>query len=1332
MTSTSDKDKTFYNIQRLHWIFAVSSVLLLAATVAMLVEDHFRSWKQYQRRSAKIGIQTDRWLQQAAEHQDGGLQPERLQRRILEQRSTYFAPDRGFPWLGKRWLELPVLDALNSPRKIETLWAEDLTQDYHSHQVLRYDRCTTCHQRIQSGWPGHADRPLYPPVRTLTLRMMLPETRAAPEDDREMEPPETADPSDADARSVERAFGLVVSDTGLRGEGHVTVVSVAPGSPASKAARPSGDQPLQSREEIEAMLMGAGETADPPDEPAGLWMGDEILEMNGVPLRSRQQWTTAVLTAWQGPSSGEEGSQLPEGEPVEETPDAAPASAITLTVRRGLEHPFASHPRLDLYVGASSPHPMADFGCTVCHGGQGSATSFAWASHTPDGEADRDRWRQEHRWFGNPYWPDPMLPARFVESACLKCHHHVTDLAATERFPQAPAAKLLQGYELILQHGCYGCHEITGVLEGRSLGPDLRVEPFDPAEDHQHPGTLRRPGPSLRHLAGKLDKDLIRRWIANPSRLRPETRMPESFGQRAHVPPEQHAEITRRESVEILAAAHFLLAESRPLEFLEPPADITASTAEQQAQRGRELFQTAGCLICHKHRDFPDYEPFRRERSIADGPDLLELSDQLRGPDARRWLYTWIKQPVKHDPRTRMPAMNPHTVTRYDAEGQVAEVSDPTADLVEYLLPQQTGSTPVPPVPDVDPKTLDLMVLEHLRREFPEARAVEYRDRGIPMQMRESLRDAERDLLVEDQRRQQPGFRLDHDTKLRYLGRKTVAWHGCYGCHEIPGFEGIQPIGIELNDWGRRDPGMLAFEYVADYVAQQLDEASGSDSDAPFYLRDLGGGNPKYGRVGDPTYFAPFYLRHLRGGNRIGFLHQKLAEPRSFDFRTLDSKPWNDRLRMPQPRMSAEEREAVMTFVLGLVAQPPRPRYLHQPDPRQLALIEGRKVLDEYNCRGCHAMRAAQWQIEFPPETFQAQARQPSFPFIAERLPPQTVQASRQADRRGLLSSRLTGQPLIGDDGRPMAFDDYGDELFDDEQYDPSTLEYVLQLWEPAVLEGHEYQVGEAPLYVLAERIASKASSDGGFLSNYLLPHVVRRERQVNPSAKGSEAWGWLPPPLHGLGHRVQTPWLRDYLLDPYPMRPAAVMPMPRYAMSPLEADRLARYFAAIDGVDERVEIVQRRNTVYLEEAERAYQQRLLESAPEGARPPGSRLDHALQIVADRNYCITCHIVGDYEPQTSDRAKAVDLASLHHRLRPDWLRRWIGKPVSLLPYTGMPVNIPYHPDQPHEGGVDQALFHGTSIEQLDAVVDLLLNFDSFATARSGVSAPIQSTPEPPP
>ena len=41
------------------------------------------------------------------------------------------------------------------------------------------------------------------------------------------------------------------------------------------------------------------------------------------------------------------------------------------------EAPFRSHPRLDLFVGDTSPHPYATFGCTTCHEGLDRATDFA-------------------------------------------------------------------------------------------------------------------------------------------------------------------------------------------------------------------------------------------------------------------------------------------------------------------------------------------------------------------------------------------------------------------------------------------------------------------------------------------------------------------------------------------------------------------------------------------------------------------------------------------------------------------------------------------------------------------------------------------------------------------------------------------------------------------------------------------------------------------------------------------------------------------------------------------------------------------------------------------
>ncbi len=169
--------------------------------------------------------------------------------------------------------------------------------------------------------------------------------------------------------------------------------------------------------------------------------------------------------------------------------DRSDWTPVTLTIRRGLPHPYSSHPRLDLFVGSLSPHAMGKFGCTICHQGQGSATSFQWASHMPDSVDEGNRWGREHAWFNNHHWIFPMLPKRFLESSCLKCHHNVTELAASERFREAPAPKLTKGHQLIVDYGCYGCHEVNG-FDGptRRIGPDLRNEPnfFAAAAQLQH------------------------------------------------------------------------------------------------------------------------------------------------------------------------------------------------------------------------------------------------------------------------------------------------------------------------------------------------------------------------------------------------------------------------------------------------------------------------------------------------------------------------------------------------------------------------------------------------------------------------------------------------------------------------------------------------------------------------------------------------------------------------------------------------------------------------------------------------------------------------------
>ena len=96
--------------------------------------------------------------------------------------------------------------------------------------------------------------------------------------------------------------------------------------------------------------------------------------------------------------------------------------------------------------------------------------------------------------------------------------------------------------------------------------------------------------------------------------------------------------------------------------------------------------------------------------------------------------------------------------------------------------------------------------------------------------------------------------------------------------------------------------------------------------------------------------------------------------PRSFDYETTRNKRYDERLRMPKFPFNADEREAVMTFVLGLTNEAPAARYIYKPSPRQQAIVHGRHVLNKYNCAGCHILDMERWDIAFAPDWFEAAA----------------------------------------------------------------------------------------------------------------------------------------------------------------------------------------------------------------------------------------------------------------------------------------------------------------------------------------------------------------------
>jgi hypothetical protein len=302
-----------------------------------------------------------------------------------------------------------------------------------------------------------------------------------------------------------------------------------------------------------------------------------------------------------------------------------------------------------------------------------------------------------------------------------------------------------------------------------------------------------------------------------------------------------------------------------------------------------------------------------------------------------------------------------------------------------------------------------------------------------------------------------------------------------------------------------------------------------------------------------------------------------------------------------------------------------------------------------------------------------------------------------------------TGEPnLVDVDGVPIEPDDTESEPY-----------YEFSLYQPSVVEGALRLVGVQNLLVPAKAGGAGPAhgvaypTNGGDLAKYLFPHVIAHEHETNPEAKGSEAWGWLPPPLHDEGVKVQTDWLHDFLMDPTRIRPAAVLRMPNFHMSSAESSALVDYFAAKNNADFPYEYNQRRRGAYLASLEQVHP---------------ALFDDAMKIVTDGNYCVKCHAIGNFEPTGAVPTLGPQLGDVYRRLRPEFVRRWVGNPVRILPYTGMPVNIPYDPHAPNMGGVAQTLFPGTSIEQIDGLVDLLMNFDEYAERQTSIRSLVKEPP----
>jgi mono/diheme cytochrome c family protein len=250
-----------------------------------------------------------------------------------------------------------------------------------------------------------------------------------------------------------------------------------------------------------------------------------------------------------------------------------------------MPQPHKSHPGDFL-----KDHPVQQYGCTICHGGQPGALSreeaFGQVSET--------------------HWPYPLLEQPYIQASCGKCHLAIfseqttaikdDDLAG----PMGGMGIFLKGKTIFSAEGCLGCHQARGV--GGILGPDLTEQ-----------GEKTRHEYSFQNIQGEQS---ISNW------LKEHFRDPEMVS-----PGSQMLQINLDEG-EMEALATFVMGLAKPdipFEYFTL-ATLNEFKGNREPMNGESGFAYF-CSACHgKQGEGKGYDDFKTGIPAIGNPDFLRVA----------------------------------------------------------------------------------------------------------------------------------------------------------------------------------------------------------------------------------------------------------------------------------------------------------------------------------------------------------------------------------------------------------------------------------------------------------------------------------------------------------------------------------------------------------------------------------------------------------------------------------------------------------------------------------------------------------------------------------
>jgi hypothetical protein len=565
---------------------------------------------------------------------------------------------------------------------------------------------------------------------------------------------------------------------------------------------------------------------------------------------------------------------------------------------------FTSHPEPELL----QIHDPEKFGCSPCHQGNGRATTSTMKAH------------------GNyEHWLWPLYPKENSQAGCQSCH--AADMVLVSGDMQFQTINT--GKDLFRQRGCNGCHRYEGydkepddlnaisqqikqietekkdnikqtaylmkqadAAESNDEANKLNLQAVDlrfanskldgrlqqlDFQSHSLMQDMKKIGPNLKDVRLKLNKNWIPVWLKKPTDFRPTTKMP-NFRLTDH-------------QIQAISAFIWQSGLTDPLPKHKPG----------NADHGKELFESRGCLACH---------------SIGEG-------DQMRGGTFAAnlsrvgekanydYLVRWV-----HNARERTRPYCPYEKKDIGPE-----------DYAKKGLPYQWD-------------------LEHSKCPN-DGHELQVQNMTVMPSLRLAPEDAE-DIatFLISQKKQDPSSYANaafmDDPNLKDEGKKWVRHFGCAGCHEIAGMEDEGRIGTELTFEGSKPIERLDFALFTEPA-----QRGGKGSEPIKDKEDLA-------RLPDGPATQPWY-------DHKGFFEHKLAEPNVYDQGKVKGE--TEALRMPNVHLTKEQVLDLTTFLMGSQETSLPASYLYKPGDTRHDIQDGWWVVKKYNCMGCHQFIPGQQTI---------------------------------------------------------------------------------------------------------------------------------------------------------------------------------------------------------------------------------------------------------------------------------------------------------------------------------------------------------------------------------